>query len=928
MYNLAGQMKRLLVISVLVLSWHLGFAQEASKWAIYIDLETSSIDNTSNFYLVKHAKQNQKRFSIAPFKVLKKLDDDHSIVQADELQLSSYEYWKVNNDWKLNIDPSRSSTTLTIIGSEEFDPASVNVISSYGNVYLIRSSVDQIDVLKSYPEVLSISNNIPYAQTEARVIDMNLNPSRINRVQHEFPMLNGSTELVSIQENKYREDDIDLLGRNVVTGLESEEFDNHANEMATIIAGSGVSFITGKGVLSEVGITSSRFNPVLPREDSYYQNNGILTQNHSYGTRQDPNYEAQALAFDLSSYNNQSLMHVFSSGNEGLVSSISGTYAGIEGYANLTGDVKMAKNSLVVGSVDTLGNAVSFVSRGPAYDGRVKPEVVAYSVVGSSNSAALVSGVSVILQQAYREQYGGAMPSALVKSLLINSAKDAGDPGLDFITGYGSVNAYRSLQSLQEGRFFSGEVTSGSVESFDLILPPNALNLKVTLVWTDPPANVGDAKALVNDLDLRLKNSLNIVTNPWVLNESPDIQSLSSSAIRGVDRLNNVEQVTIDNPETDYTIEVEGFDVGVPQPFYVSYQYDLEDSFEWDFPTGSDNMPYNGESGSYFRWTSTYSGMAELSYSIDDGLTWSTLDDAIDLEKGYWRWSSPPLSGDSAIARMEIDGAVYETDLFTLSAPLNASVGFNCADSLLLKWPPVQNASTYTVYSLIGSQLEELMTTSDTFSVIDNKSSLTDNRFSIQPNLPNGQQLLPTPTFDYTLQGVECYVISFFQSIALDTGIYLNLDLGTIYGIEEIIFERSNGIAFEEIGSIVSPGNEMIRYLDSQPEQGYNEHQAIIRFENGEVVTISAGTSFYLTEVPIRLYPNPVASGEYINILTKEFEERQPLFELLDPEGVVLISYILLSSQDFIQLPLIDPGVYFYRLTADGNTFKGRVLVR
>ena len=40
--------------------------------------------------------------------------------------------------------------------------------------------------------------------------------------------------------------------------------------------------------------------------------------------------------------------------------------------------------------------------------------------------------------------------------------------------------------------------------------------------------------------------------------------------------------------------------------------------------------------------------------------------DAVDVEKGYWRWSSPPLIGDSAIARMRINGEVFETNLLVL----------------------------------------------------------------------------------------------------------------------------------------------------------------------------------------------------------------------------------------------------------------------
>lgn len=918
-------MRKLLMVIILGgVSFQI-IGQSASKWRIYVADDHSSIDKPVRFFLVK---ADQQTLHDSRIKVIRRLDEHYCIVRASSSMLGSTPHWETNNDWKISRDPARSMKQLLITTSEHFNPARYDVIHQYENVYLISTEGMSLAAIQNDPEVLSITNDIPMPTTEARVIDMNLNPNRVNKVHHEFPLLNGSSELVSIQENKYREDDIDLLGRNVITGRESEIVDNHADEMATIIAGSGNSFITGEGVARQANITSSNFFPVLPDPDSYYKVNEIGTQNHSYGIPQDTSYQEEAYAFDLSAFNNPNVLHVFSSGNEGVLPSIGGTYKGIEGYANLTGDIKMTKNSLVVGSVDTVGNTLEFVSRGPTYDGRVKPELVAYSVVGSSNSAALVSGVSTLLQQEYRESIGGTMPSALAKALLINAAKDVGGSGLDFITGYGSIDAYRSLQTLKNGQFFTGNVNIGETVNFDLNLPSNALNLKVTLVWTDPPANVGDAVALVNDLDLRLIDGSFNTTLPWVLNASPSVTSLSAPATRQVDRLNNVEQVTLTNPETSYTIEVAGFSVTGNQQFYVVYQFDLEDTFEWDFPTGSDNMPYNGETGSYFRWSTTLQGTALLEYSIDNGNTWKELDDDVPLERGYWRWNNPPLDGDAAIARMTIGIDQYETEVFTISAPLDASVGFNCGDSLMLRWNPIQKAVDYTVYALGTSSLEEISTVSDTFLVINNKSSLVDQRFTIQPNLEGGKNLLPAPTFDYTLQGVGCYVFSFFQTVALDTGIYLNLRLGTTYGIEEISFQRNINIEFEEIATVVHPQNDTYVLLDDHPAQGYNEHRAVITFQNGVQLELNAGSSYYLTEVPIRVFPNPVESGGYIDIITSEFEDRTPLFELIDLEGAQILSYEIEGSQDFIKLPLLDPGLYFYRLTADGNSYTGRIVIR
>lgn len=902
-------------------------AQKSSDWRNFVVNDRLSVDNAFSLMVVELTAEVKELIRSGQLRVIRRVDEDHVILRQATLpeEVRGTQY-VLKNEWKWQVTNEQSSM-FYVVATEDFDPRGLVIQRKHGNTYLVEASSDQVKQLIKDDAIICITDDVAVPKVESRVIDMNLNPNRINKIHHEFPNLDGRGEVVSIQENKYRENDIDLLDRTIVTGLESEFVDNHADEMATIIAGAGNSFVTGRGVAKSATITSSNFFPVLPDEDAYYQDYGIATQNHSYGIPIDTAYQAEAVAFDLSAYNNPDLLHVFSSGNEGTQIIREGTYKGIRGYANLTGDIKMTKNSLVVGSVDTLGIPVSFASKGPTYDGRVKPEVVAYSVVGSSNSAALTSGVATLLQQEYRSKFNRAMPSALAKALLINGAEDVGSAGLDFATGYGSINAYRSLLALKNEQFFSGMINQGEIMQFNLSVPANAINLKVTLCWVDPPANIGDIKALINDLDLRMVGAAATVL-PWVLDSSPTIEALESAAVRSEDHLNNVEQITVALPETTYTIEVEGFDVTGTQEFYLVYQYDIENTFEWDFPTGSDNMPYNGETGSYFRWSTTFVGNGSLEYSINGGLDWITLDPAVDLSKGYWRWNNPPIVGDSAKARLQIGTDQFETATFSLSAPLEVEVGFNCGDSLMLKWGEIPKAETYTILNMVENALQEIATTADTFMVLNNKSSLVDERFSIRPNLSDNLSLLPAPTFDYTLQGVGCYVFSFFQTVALDTGIYLNLQLGTTYGIEEIILQRNDVSNYVNIGTINQPETESILFLDAEPTQGYNEHRAVIHFSNGEELILSAGSSYYLTEVPIRVYPNPISGTGILDIITREFEDLNPQFELLDTHGKTILSKIVFGTQDYIQLPGLNPGIYFFRLTADGRQYNGRVLVR
>ncbi|MEM6736851.1 MAG: S8 family peptidase [Bacteroidota bacterium] len=908
---------------------HYSYAQ-TEKWKEFT-LSTSSNLDTASIRIIQDFKS--VLYDIPLVDIIKRLDNHHLIVRGSGDDFAGLTSWSLNNnEWKINFNHERPMTHFYIHAFNNWQlPEEYNVLQktvlSGSTLYLVESEEEKMLDLAKSPEVTYISNKVVRPEVESRVIDMNLNPNRINKIHHEFPGLNGLGEVVSIQENRFDPDDIDLVGRSFETGLESEVFDTHANEMATIIAGVGNSFITGRGVIGSARITSSNFFPVLPDEPEQYLSNNIQTQNHSYGTVQQQEYGPEAMAFDQSTYSNKDLLHVFSSGNEGDLASSGGVYDGLVGYANLTGNIKMSKNSLVVGSVDTVGNAISFVSRGPAYDGRVKPEIVAYSMAGSSNSAALVSGAATILQQQYFEQFEKNMPAALTKALLINAAEDVGSIGLDFITGYGNINAYKSLTNLRNGQFFESALKQGQTISFPLILPFNAVNLKVTLVWVDPPANPEDFQALVNDLDLKLIDESDLETLPWVLDSSPNEDALSSLAVRAVDRLNNVEQVTIDDPSTSYTISVEGFKILERQEFYVSYSYELENFFVWDYPTGSDNIPYNGETGSYFRWSSTFKGTGILSYSTDGGINWIVLDDKVNLEKEHWRWNNPPALNRSAIARMTVGNQAYETDVFTISTPLSTSVGFNCADSVMLRWDSSPNASNYEIYRMGDKELELFTTASDTFYIVHDKNSLPDTRFAIVPKLDSDQSLIITPTFDYEQQGIECYVASFFQTNASEKGIYLSLSLGTTYGVDEIIFQRNSLNGFDQIVQLSDLTTDSITFLDDSPNQGFNEHRAMIAFSNGEVLELSAGSSYFVTEFPIRIFPNPALEGDFFTIITSEYDEI-PVLEIIDAQGIIVKTQQVHGTLDQISTSTLSAGIYYYKFYADGENYTGRILIR
>ena len=246
----------------------------------------------------------------------------------------------------------------------------------------------------------------------------------------------------------------------------------------------------------------------------------------------------------------------------------------------------VAKNVITVGAVNKNGSLMSFSQTGPTNDGRVKPDVVAlgdnvyvasssgnllnYATKdGTSYAAPAVTGVVAQLQELFRRYFIVDMLPSTAKAILTHTAQDLGNTGPDYRYGWGLVNAKAAAllihRSSQDGKFSidEEELDQGETHYFEVkALAPNN-PIRVTLSWVDPAGTVTEggqlpvaystdsSPRLVNDLDLRISEYKNgrrtRVIRPYRLNPS----SPSSTATRGRNIRDNVEQVVVTNPDPD-----------------------------------------------------------------------------------------------------------------------------------------------------------------------------------------------------------------------------------------------------------------------------------------------------------------------------------------------------------------------------------------
>lgn len=269
-----------------------------------------------------------------------------------------------------------------------------------------------------------------------------------------------------------------------------------------------------------------------------------------------------------------------------------------------------AKNPIHVGAVNSDGGSMTrFSSWGPCDDGRLKPTVVAPGCevgeasgenfvhsslatsdiafggpgwCGTSMSSPAVAGMIALLVQDWRAQgHGGASDRplpALVKAMLVQMARDVGQPGPDYLHGYGAVDAVGLIDLLRTGAplgnsgapaWGTDSVSHGDVDSFSVDVPSGSLELRVTLAWDDPAAAAFAADALVNDLDVEVEAPDGTLYSPWVL----DPGAPHAPATTGVNQRDNQEQVVVDFPTAGtWTVRVRGASVPMgPQSYGLAY---------------------------------------------------------------------------------------------------------------------------------------------------------------------------------------------------------------------------------------------------------------------------------------------------------------------------------------------------------------------
>lgn len=586
--------------------------------------------------------------------------------------------------------------------------------STEGNIVQFDVQMSQLDLLYEHPAFYYFEQKDAPEQKEGYTDVNNHRSNYINNPLGVGKEYDGTGVVVMMQDDGPIGPHIDYQGRTTTEAV----FNNgdHGDHVAGIIMGAGNLDPDGVGNapgahLLVYASPNSMFNLV----PNLVENEGLVITSKSYGDGQNAGYTSLARQLDIQCRDFTSLIHVFSAGNSG--TSNFGYGAGA-GWGNITGGHKQGKNVLAVGNLSATDALSSSSSRGPADDGRIKPDICAvgssvnstvdvntYDIKsGTSMACPGVSGSLALLYEVYRDLHSGNDPdAALMNGAILNTADDLGNPGPDFKFGWGRINVRRAYELIESENYLTSEVSAGQTNSHTIEVPSGTKQLRVMVYWTDYQGTPSAQTALVNDINMSIADPSNTTYQPWVLDPTPNAGILDLDATPGIDDLNNVEQITIDDPAAgNYSLSIEGFDIPQgPQSYYVVYEF-VEDEIVLTYPIGGESLVPGKQE--LVRWdTPGNTGTFKLEYSLDAGQNWTLISENV---PGDWRsfpWLVPgsAVTG-KALVRVSRDGKMDMSRAYVsvIDQAENLNIEWECPNSFNFSWDPVPGAVAYQVYLL------------------------------------------------------------------------------------------------------------------------------------------------------------------------------------------------------------------------------------
>jgi hypothetical protein len=633
--------------------------------------------------------------------ILKKKFPAHAVKQAGTVDLNVVTYKKMDLNEALL---SFSALKITVLeDAPMFRRFTIRIPQQNVNALLNLAYVQWADVIDP-PNQLE--------NTPGRTLH------RVNVLNDGLRNLKGEGMSVGIWDGGAISRHIDFSPVSRLIQVQNAATSDHSTHCSGTIMGRGLINPLARGMAPNAMLYSYDFNGNIQTEMAAgIPANNLVVSSHSYGSTQTCGVTGAGVTYsntsretDINLNNFPFHLHCHSAGNSQTACS--------GGWSTITASGKSAKNNILVANITTTETISGSSSFGPVSDGRVKPEISAmgtnvFSTVGAPTAYDTYTGTSMatpgiagsvtLLVQRYKQLNSDNLPpSTLIKNIVLNTAKDLGNPGPDYRFGYGRINALQAVRIIEPSvRYVIGNVTTGGTNDLALNVPAGAARVRVMLTWNDPAGAANANPALVNNLDLRLINGA-VTTLPWIL----DKNNPSAAATRGVDNVSNIEQVTIDNPAAgNYTMRVNGaaVPVGASQSYALTWWVEMP-YIEVTYPNGGESL--NPGSQEIITWDNAgVTGNQTIEYSLNGGTTWTTLSTTVPATTNRFSFSVPNANTATALVRVSAGSLTDVSDaafkiLGTVTGFTSSAVAGCNSGQLSFTWNAVTNALQYDIYKL------------------------------------------------------------------------------------------------------------------------------------------------------------------------------------------------------------------------------------
>lgn len=369
--------------------------------------------------------------------------------------------------------------------------------------------------------------------------------------------------------------------RKILAMRNAGSVDLHGTHVADTFAGDRGTYGVGDqydGMAFAAKLTFSNVDPIYASPSTLYarlldaHNDGARVHSNSWGDDETTAYTTWCRQIDQYSFDHEEDLVAFA----------------VTNLSSLT-TPENAKNVLAVGASRDTPNQHLHCSggAGPTADGRRKPEIYApgcstqsanfntacgvTGLTGTSMACPAISGAALLARQYFTDGYYPTgtptnpplTPSgALLKAIVINGGAD-----MTGISGYPSNLEGWGRLVLDDSLYFPGDssklyiadvrnangLSTGSQTTYMLAVTGSSQPLRVTVVYTEPPASVNAGNPVINNLDLT-------VDAPGGMVYKGNVFSGGQSTTGGVsDAKNNVERVVLNVPDSGfYSITVHG----------------------------------------------------------------------------------------------------------------------------------------------------------------------------------------------------------------------------------------------------------------------------------------------------------------------------------------------------------------------------------